>query len=453
MQNYFLKLEFFGGILTDLKTQEVWELNLDTAFYMFVYKYLKNKESVNIVLKEVLKKELLDISYEVFDFCNEYSCNYTLLDLQAEHSNDLVLVVKCVKAIYDACIIQDYFSFPNEVTIYPTTNCQLNCNFCFISDCAKGFENKLTLPDWKNIIKECVVNGTNSFSILGGEPFLYRDILGLLQEIDKNSIRATITTNGIYMSDDVFHFITNSEHLTPVYSIQALTEKNRDLMGISPKESISNLKKFIDVGKKCRINSVLLDQTFEEICEIIDFCVTNEIKRYSIGYYMETHNKIRCAEKNTLSNAKDWQLKINEYLEEKDYANKIAVRIEGCMLYSAYHEEFNENIIKTEYDRLSYGCECGNTKLEIMPNGDVFACIAFNGTQLKDNVQSYSGIKDLWNNSPMMSDFRKLKNMQVQKECLRCNLAIFCKGVCPYRKHKRTGSIFLGRDDACEVIL
>ena len=65
MRNYFLKLEFFGGILTDLKTQEVWELNIDTAFYMFIYKYIKNKKVTNIVLKEVLKKEILQLSSQV----------------------------------------------------------------------------------------------------------------------------------------------------------------------------------------------------------------------------------------------------------------------------------------------------------------------------------------------------------------------------------------------------
>ena len=97
--------------------------------------------------------------------------------------------------VYETCITKDYFSFPNEVTIYPSTNCQLSCDFCFISNCVKKYEDELTLSDWKNIIKECVANGVNSFSVLGGEPFIYKDILGVLQEIDKNHIRATITTN------------------------------------------------------------------------------------------------------------------------------------------------------------------------------------------------------------------------------------------------------------------
>jgi len=255
------------------------------------------------------------------------------------------------------------------------------------------------------------------------------------------------------MNDDTFHFIANSEYITPVYSIQTLNEKNINLMGISSDKTIKNLKRFIDVGKNCRINSVMLNQTFEEVCEIINFCVVNGIRKYSIGYYMETNDEINYTGSNTLASAKDWQLKIDEYLKRNDYIDKIVVRIEGCMLYSAYHDDFSENIIETEYDRLAYGCECGNTKLEIMPNGEIFACIAFNSTSLKDNIRNYTDIKSFWNNSPMLSDFRRLKNMEVQNECVRCNLVTFCKGGCPYRKYKKYGSIFLGKDDACEVIL
>ena len=55
---------------------------------------------------------------------------------------------------------------------------------------------------------------------------------------------------------------------------------------------------------------------------------------------------------------------------------KINLKIEGCMLYFAYDYLAYNDIKVSNIQKLEYGCEVGQTKLEILSNGVISGCPA-----------------------------------------------------------------------------
>jgi len=93
---------------------------------------------------------------------------------------------------------------PNVVVLMPTANCNLSCSYCFQrsadgSQSPRLPEKHLNITEWLFIIDELKAWGL-PFIVMGGELFLYPEILELLQAIKKADLPLTIITNGFNLS-------------------------------------------------------------------------------------------------------------------------------------------------------------------------------------------------------------------------------------------------------------
>ena len=80
------------------------------------------------------------------------------------------------------------------------------------------------------------------------------------------------------------------------------------------------------------------------------------------------------------------------------------------------------------------GCNCGNSHLTILPNGDVFACRRMDskvGNALKEKIfDIFTG--------PKMDEYRKFEEFE---KCLKCELLRFCRG-CPAVSYGYTHNMY-----------
>jgi radical SAM protein with 4Fe4S-binding SPASM domain len=91
--------------------------------------------------------------------------------------------------------------YPVCIELYPTDICNQKCQYCFHG--GKGFgreryeEKFMQLNDYVVLFKEMSRLNINILSISGGgEPFLYKSILGVINEAIKNGLEVRIVTNG-----------------------------------------------------------------------------------------------------------------------------------------------------------------------------------------------------------------------------------------------------------------
>src|SRR5207302_789810 len=99
------------------------------------------------------------------------------------------------------------------------TLCNLTCTHCFIScsphNRAFGF---LSLETVRRALEESVALGVKEYYFTGGEPFLHRDMLAIL-ELTLQYGPATVLTNGTVLKDAWLRRLAVAEAASP-YSLE-----------------------------------------------------------------------------------------------------------------------------------------------------------------------------------------------------------------------------------------
>jgi len=124
-------------------------------------------------------------------------------------------------------------------------------------------------------------------TITGGEPLIYmQDVRRLCQIAHYAGIPMSIVTNGYLIDDEFLELIRNTQ-TELVVSIDTLDEsKWRQYRGRDHFQTVkANLDKAVNaIGEHLRIQSVLADETIEDIQPIAEYCALNGISHYIQEY-------------------------------------------------------------------------------------------------------------------------------------------------------------------------
>lgn len=155
-----------------------------------------------------------------------------------------------IKAFQDCQLKRDELLSKENLVVPPvmilsiTNSCNLQCQGCFVE---KLSGRSMSLSDWQGVIEQAKRLGVFAFLIAGGEPFLVKDLLHL---IDKNKDRAfAIFTNGTCIDDEQLGHLKRISNVAVVLSLEGderLTDERRG-KGIYEKV-ITVLKKLSQFG-------------------------------------------------------------------------------------------------------------------------------------------------------------------------------------------------------------
>lgn len=442
LKPWHLRLEYFGGLLINRETGKIYNINLQDAIFLLAlqsgFSTIQSKE----ITKEFLKDEHLDFKEVVLSTYINYK---VISPSEQRETISMNAFVKNLKFNWQYLYEEKILSAPIEATIYPTSSCQLNCKFCYYCDKRKIYTKDASPKSWKKIIDELYNAGVLYLSILGGEPTLYPNIDEILQYAEDLGFKTTITSNGVNIKNSTFEKIAYSKFITPAISLQSIDGvTNFELMGVESQPIIKTIKSFVAKGKIPRVNTVYTIQNEQEIYELIDFLEGLSIQEYGLSIYMSSS-------KNKFSHTFDECRQMNEnilrYIKEKNY--KLNYSMQGCLLYSAYPEL--KDPIHCEFDLFQYGCEAGKTKLEIMPNGDVYPCAAFDDKHFQFDSAFEKNVLDIWKNSTYLNQIRRTKNKD--SKCQMCHYYNFCNGGCLAHNLKENNSLNAKGDSRCQILM
>jgi MoaA/NifB/PqqE/SkfB family radical SAM enzyme len=167
-------------------------------------------------------------------------------------------------------ILMDEYEFPKElislsprtVSIALTNRCNLDCYYCY----APKNNNTLPIQFIKDVAVKLDELGTLELTFGGGEPFIYPEIIDLIQWLWQNTkLGINITTNGLLLNSDIINTIKDKvsslrfsiDGLEPKYSavkrhvLSELIKKINLLKGFIPFgiNIITNPNSIIDVEK------------------------------------------------------------------------------------------------------------------------------------------------------------------------------------------------------------
>ncbi len=432
--NYFLRPEFFGGLLICRERLETWELDIQSMFFLWFYYHSGDiDESVNDTKKLLGEKVEIDsetVNFAIkstFEIPTKWKCSGD----KTAFSNEMLKNIMSIT----------YLSSPIEISLYITNTCQLRCEFCFMN---KQLDESsfIDLEKTKKIIDKFVDNGIQSISILGGEPLLHPQFLEICKYIEKKRVHYVVTTNGINIDEKTLAQLSELKYLALVFSIQSLDKMNQELTGVNFNVIMEKIKLAKKHDIVVRLNTVYSSQSKDQILSILKFALEMNIPRYSVAIYSDIGNKsIVSPSKDSLKSLNTY---INDYLSQNGKTHAVNFAIEGCMFYSAYYEE--ETITLSEYEKLIYGCEAAQAKLDITVNFSAVSCMLLYEKGLYVENADEKSFEEIWNHQA----FESLRNYKVSNEmCNNCNYSIFCNGGCFSNKEYHNGTFENVIDKKC----
>jgi len=106
--------------------------------------------------------------------------------------------------------------FPPFLYLSVINSCNLRCQGCWVDVSAK--QHKIELDAASRTIEQGKAMGNSFFGILGGEPFMHKDLMSLFEA--HPDVYFQVFTNGHFITDEVAARLRKSGNVTPLISVE-----------------------------------------------------------------------------------------------------------------------------------------------------------------------------------------------------------------------------------------
>ncbi len=121
--------------------------------------------------------------------------------------------------------------FPPFLYLSVINTCNLRCQGCWVD--VAGKQTKIDIDALNRTVNEAKAVGNAFFGILGGEPFLHRELLDFLE--GQPDVYFQVFTNGHFITDEVAKRLRKMGNVTPLISVegsQIVSDERRGREGV-----------------------------------------------------------------------------------------------------------------------------------------------------------------------------------------------------------------------------
>lgn len=116
---------------------------------------------------------------------------------------------------------------PTSVLISPTMRCNLGCTGCYAGNYTK--DNDLDINTLERIVSEGEEMGVAFFTMLGGEPLVYKNLFKLFEDYNKSYFQ--FYTNGTLINENTVKELLDVGNAMPMISIEGFKERTDERRG------------------------------------------------------------------------------------------------------------------------------------------------------------------------------------------------------------------------------
>lgn len=308
-------------------------------------------------------------------------------------------------------------SAPNTVFWEITDMCNLRCKHCFNFN-SRINRDELTHEEAIDLIDQLSDLGVFQLKITGGEPFMRRDLVDLLQHLDEKNVNYIIYTNGTQMSQELYRHLERLKCLMKVrVSLDGYKEGNDGIRGAGTYErAIRAVNDLSQQGIPCEINFTITPSNYTQLAYVAEHLNQERIAtEINLGFAKYSGEAVRNQE--ICFFTKDSQIEnVIHYIKES--LSKYHNIIPFYELSPLYYEFFGS----------SFGCPAARLTETIKSDGSVFACGLFADY---DNLKCGSIRKDKLQNIWASAEMEKFRNLQAPAKCQECRHYLKkCTGAC-----------------------
>ena len=275
--------------------------------------------------------------------------------------------------------------FPPFLYISIINSWNLRCQGCWVDVAAK--QEKIDVDKMNDIIGQAKEMGNSFFGLLGGEPFLHKEILQILE--DNRDVYFQIFTNGHFITPEVAKELNRLGNATPLISVEGTeivsNERRGKLQVLN--DTMEGLHNCLDAGLLTGVCTSVCQTNYEDLVndEWIDRLIELGVM-YGWFHIYRPVGPDACPE---LALTPEQQYNVRKFVVETR-AKKPIVMID------AYHDGDGNALCPAA---------TGFTH-HISPWGDIEPCpiIQFS----KESIYDDRPLKEVFNESEFLTDFRKV---------------------------------------------
>lgn len=162
-----------------------------------------------------------------------------------------------------------------------TNQCNYSCSYCIFSSKKEKDPLELTTKQAKNVISSLKKHGYRYLKITGGEPFLRKDLLELMQFATDLGFIIDISTNASLINQSIISGLKKINLDLIHVSLDGHDKESQEFvrgMG-SYQPTINGLKMLVEAGFYVRIGCLIHRQNEQSIEKIINFCIRLGVKQ------------------------------------------------------------------------------------------------------------------------------------------------------------------------------
>ena len=300
---------------------------------------------------------------------------------------------------------------PFFISFELTHKCNLRCVHCLLKKNIKNEE--LSLNDIKKVLDEIAELETLYIALTGGEIFIRKDIIPILQYIAKKKFLINIKTNGSLITKKIVNKIKNLPIARLDLSLYGASKKTyKEITGNG--NAFNATMNALFLLKKAKIPVIVgycpLKKNFKEAYMIKEIAIKNGFGYATIPYIRPRQDGSKTPLKHSCSHS--------ELMNHVPFFRNVTI-----------NKEIDKQIKINPYAKL---CNAGSLGINIDPYGNVSPCIEWRRAYA-GNIRKTS-IKKIWYFSKKLEWVRSLRFKDL-KDCQKCKFLDICS-ICPPRALK-----------------
>ena len=296
--------------------------------------------------------------------------------------------------------------------------CNLNCKHCRVSE--KNDHEKLSLREAKNLLAELWYNGVTMLNLSGGEPFLRKDIFGILDYSTKFE-DIVITTNGTLLNEEKCKKLSTYTNIKLSISLDGLEETHdrfRRKQGAF-KKVIDTLPILNKYNIKYAIKYTLSKETVDDAVPLLNLVASLGTSEFNVRRVIVAGN----ANKDMVLSNEEYKNIIRELIGNCRKLN-VKFKTGDPLLIPIFSEVWGIDIKNDDLSKIYAGCQAGDEIIYIDYKGNVGACSYI--PKFADNIKD-KALDDILLNNKLFVDLREYKN-KLEGKCKECNYKMICGG-------------------------
>jgi len=323
-----------------------------------------------------------------------------------------------------------------ELWVYVTNRCNLRCRHCLVSG-GEGFREELSGEELKEVLRESASLGVKRFFFTGGEPFMRRDLLELIEYVTEElKLELVILSNGTLLDRRRVERLSRYPGVVMQVSLEGPSASINDAIrgGGAFVKALAGVELLRACGVRTIVTSTAMKENLAAIPELNSLLYDKDVRTHHILW---VHKRGRASENLVSVGAR-------ELVELMRRLKDGGVMVDNWESYRAR--------VYGGRGRKVDGCHGGLSSLSIDSNGDVYPCPSLTGEHKFRMGNVKSGLKKVWLTSKVGREFRRVTVAGI-KGCRGCELRFFCGGGCRCQSYYASEEPSLyARDPYCEVI-